>query len=244
MSYEHRSNVSAEGIPNTIKIVSTIILVLFLLYFFVPGFFPRLFTSIAHPFWTITKEDSLPTVELQNTIISQLQKENAYLQTVLLRNASSSPFLLAPIIKKPPFSAYDSYIVDVGKTDAVKVGNRVYAVGNVLLGEVVEKNGSFAKVKLYSSYGEKFDVSIGNNNIQTIATGQGGGSFQSILPKDVKIQVDDVVTIPELQVSIFGIVRSVDIQPARAFSTIFFSQPVNIYEQKWVLINTHELKSQ
>ncbi len=243
MSYEHKSNVSTKGFPNVIKILSSIILILFLMYFFVPGFFPRLFASIAYPFWSLSKKKAPESIELQDTVILELQKENTYLQTVLMRNASSTKYFLAPIIKKPPFSAYDSYIVNIGNTDEVKVGSRVYAIGNVLLGEVVEKNGSFAKVKLYSSYGEKFNVNIGKNNIQTIATGQGGGSFESILPKDVKIQVGDTVMIPNLELSVFGIVKSVYIQPERAFSTILFSQPLNIYEQEWVLIDTHELNS-
>ena len=83
---------------------------------------------------------------------------------------------------------------------------------------------------------------IGKNNIQAIALGIGGGAFEVILPKDVKIVENDTVMIPDLSTSVFGIVKNITIDAGRAFSTILFSQPINIYEQKWVFINRKDLK--
>jgi cell shape-determining protein MreC len=207
---------------------------------FFPRFVSGLFIKIAGPFWNIEKdiktEKIRVSIDLQNTTILELEKENSDLKEIMARNSSSSPMLLSYIVKKPPFTAYDSYVIDIGKNSGVKNGDKVYANGNLLLGEIVEINGSFAKVKLYSSYGEKFDVLIGKNNIEATATGKGGGAFEVVLPKDSKVQLNDSVSVPDLNVSVFGIVKNINRDPARAFSTVLFSQPINIYEQKWVQV--------
>jgi cell shape-determining protein MreC len=213
---------------------------LLLLCIVFPRFVSGLFIKIAGPFWNIEKdiktEKIRVSIDLQNTTILELEKENSDLKEIMARNSSSSPMLLSYIVKKPPFTAYDSYVIDIGKNSGVKNGDKVYANGNLLLGEIVEINGSFAKVKLYSSYGEKFDVLIGKNNIEATATGKGGGAFEVVLPKDSKVQLNDSVSVPDLNVSVFGIVKNISRDPARAFSTVLFSQPINIYEQKWVQV--------
>lgn len=240
MSYEHKSNVHNRKWSIPIKTIGIISIILFLFYIFLPKFFPSLFTFIASPFIPKLEADYktfVGSTELQNAIINELQKENLELRSLIHSSASSSDPYLAYILKKPPFTAYDSYLIDIGENKEIKVGNRVYGAGNLLIGEIVEINRYIAKVKLYSSYGEKYDVLIGKKNIQASAIGQGGGSFEVILPKDVEISEGDIVTVPDLDVSVFGIVKNIQVDSARSFSTILFSQPLNIYEQKWVLVN-------
>jgi cell shape-determining protein MreC len=216
------------------------IAVVLFLHFIFPNLISRISTAIASPFWSLEtgiRSNYLETNSiLENAIISNLNKENEELKNILGRKASSSPMILGGIIKKPPFTAYDVYIVDVGGS-VVRVGNKVYVKGGVLVGEVVEVNGRYVKVKLYSSYGEKYDVLIGKSSIQATATGQGGGSFEVILPRESNVFINDEVLIPNLSPSVFGIVKSIDIESAGTFSVILFSQPINIYEQKWVQID-------
>lgn len=240
MSYEHRSNIRNNRVPITVKILSLGVLFIFIIYFFFPNFLSRVLTSVAGMFWSSdvvpSESDKYISMELHDSIISELKSENDELRSILHGNVSSKPMILAYIVKKPPQTAYDSYIVDIGTND-VQIGDKVYALGNVLIGEIYEVNSGFAKVKLYSTQGEKYSVSIGKDNIHASAIGVGGGAFETVLPKDVKIVVGDIVTVPDKEISVFGIVRDVTVDPARSFSTILFSQPVNIYELKWVQIN-------
>lgn len=223
-----------------LKVAGVVVFVLILLYLFLPRFLPSLFTSIAGPFWGIEKNSltkpELMFPELQNATLTELQKENGELKRLLEMRISSSS-LVAYVLKRPPFSAYDAFIISAGSKVGVKNGAKVFAIGNVLIGEIAEVSPTTSKVKLYSSYGEKYEVFIGPKNIQAAATGRGGGSFEVVLPRDVKIQEGDSITIPHLTTSVFGIVRKIIADPARAFSTILFSQPINIYEQKWVEID-------
>lgn len=239
MSYEHRSNIRNNRVPNVVKVLSLTIFFIFIIYFFFPNFLSRVLTSVAGIFWSSSvvpsESDKYISTELHESIISQLKIENHELRSILHGNTSSKPMVLAYIVKKPPQTAYDSYIVDIGTND-VQIGDKVYALGNVLLGEIYEVNAGFAKVKLYSSQGEKFSVSLGKDNIHANAIGVGGGAFEAVIPKDIKIMVGDIVTVPDKEILVFGIVRDVTVDPARSFSTVLFSQPVNIYELKWVQI--------
>jgi cell shape-determining protein MreC len=241
MSYEHRSNVNRRSVPLTIKIITILIAVLILVYTIFPKFLPSIVTAIVSPFWH-SEDTSTVNSSLQSAVMSELIKQNNELKEMLNRNTSTTGLLLAYIVKKPPYTAYDSYIIDIGKKNQVAVGDKVYAQGNVLLGEIVEINLNYAKVKLYSSYNEKYEVLVGPKSIQATATGRGGGSFEVILPKESKIVENDIVMIPDLSPSVFGTVRSVSVDPARAFSTILFSQPINIYEQKWVEVHKKDSK--
>lgn len=239
MNYEHRSSIRHNGVSTSIKVIGIFAIIITIIYTFAPKFFPNLMTIIAIPFWgieeNIRKDHIIISTELQNAMINELLKENRELKVIVHNSSTSTIPKFAFIVKKPPFTVFDSYIINTADIDA-KIGDKVYVSGSILIGEIVEKNGSYAKVKLYSSYGEKFNVLIGKNSIQASAIGRGGGSFEVVLPKDVKIQVGDTVLIPDLTPSVFGIVRDVAIDSGRAFSTILFTQPVNIYEQKWVQI--------
>ena len=240
MSYEHKSNVHTKKIGWPIKIVSVIILLLVILYLFFPTLLSSFFASIARPFWAFEKDVREGTAymspELQNATIITLQNENADLKKLLETRASSSS-VVAYVLKKPPFSAYDTFIIDAGTDAGVENGDKVFAIGGVIIGEIAEATPFTSKVKLYSSHGEKYEVFIGQANVQATATGRGGGSFEAVLPRDVKISEGDAVTIPHLTTTVFGVVKKVIADPARAFSTILFSQPINIYEQKWVEIS-------
>ena len=239
MSYEHRSNVGQNRGSFPWMIILIIIVFIALIYFIFPSFFPRLFTTIANPFWTLERNiiepDTIISNNFKNEIIENLQRENTELKQLLGRNASST-ITIGYILKKPPFSAYDVYIIDLGSNDGITIGEKVYVLGDILVGEIGEVNRTTSKVKLYSSFGEKYDVFIGKNNIEATALGRGGGSFEITIPRDIKISQGDKVVSPNISGSTFGIVDKTITDPAKAFSKILFAQPINIYEQKFVII--------
>lgn len=233
MSYEHKSNLNRNKVSTSTKLVVVFGIIIIILNVFFPHFLSSIFIKVFNPFWGKVEKQGI-SVELKDAMINELLSENTQLKSILGRDTASST-IIAFILKKPPFTAYDSYIVDIGSNNGINVGNRVFSIGNVLLGEISEVNSDTSKVKLYSSFGEKFNVNIGKN-VQTTAIGKGGGTFEVILPRDTDIKEGDAVIAPDIHTSIFGIVQKVIIDPAKTFYTILFSQPVNIYEQKMLLI--------
>lgn len=245
MNYELKSSIHNKKISLPIKIVFIFIIILLILHFTLPQLLSSAIMIIVKPFWNLNRglepDINMLLPETQNIIISQLKKENIELKDMLGRKESRN-LLIAYILKKPPFSAYDSFVLDVGTKDGVSIGDKVYASGNILIGDIAEVSYSSSKARLYSSYGTEYEIFIGEKNIQTKAIGRGGGTFEAVIPRDTKISEGDTISIPDISNSVFGVVGNIIADPTHVFSTVVFSQPINIYEQKWVLISLEKNK--
>jgi len=161
--------------------------------------------------------------------------ENAELKALMGR-ASTSEFVIAAVLKRPPLSIYDELIIDLGSEDGVTVGQTVYSVGQISLGRVVDVFDNTARVKLFSSPDETVDVFVGPFRSPATAKGRGGGQYKAELPRDIIVSEGDPVTIPAINDSVFGTVTAVLSSPTEPFQSIIFAPPVNIFEIRWVLL--------
>jgi len=218
--------------------------------------------KMGYPFWAIKNSvnyfftQSYNVLKSKNNLISEnyllredikrnendvvlldlIKKENEDLKGILGRKINNSNIVLATVLVKPSFSAYDTLIIDVGENDGVYVGDKVLAEGNVFIGHISEVYAGMSKIVLYSSPNEKTNVLVGNNNIEKEALGIGGGNFRLETPREIDIKEGDVITIPSLSLNIFGIVEKVEYKDADSFQSVFFKNPVNISELKWVQV--------
>ena len=251
MSYVLKSNTRRKSnLTPGIKIVGVCLITLAILYAFFPRFLPGFFIALARPFWNIEQEVRYGDVAREELTRAYLElaensarnnavlAENEELKGLLGRTPVEKP-LLATILKKPPTSAYDTFVLDVGADHGVEAGDTIYALGTVPVGEIAEVFAHTAKAKLYSSSGEKFDIVIGSSTIHATAIGKGGGYFEVSLPRDTKIQRGDHVLVPTLHDSFVGVVEGVASEPSEPFSKILFRQPISMYELRWVIIDTH-----
>jgi cell shape-determining protein MreC len=261
MNYAPKNNVSPHfqssrvksGMSVPTQIVVGLIILLAILYTFLPRVLPAIFISLIHPLWKAEADLKLGTAsidELRKTYEdikanekngNALAAENEELKIALGRTIVTKP-LLATVLKKPPFSAYDSYILDAGVDLGVAKGNPVYAIGDIPIGTIEDVIGNTSRVKLYSTNGEKFNILIGPSHIEATAEGRGGGYFEASLPRDTKIKIGDQVEIPSLGDSFVGTVDGIASEPSEPFAKILFHQPLNLYEARWILIDTHVTK--
>lgn len=260
MTYLVRHNRPADTRRRVIIYTSGVIVVIIALFqFFMPHFLPGLWTSLARPFWraefsissgTLSSQDQLlnENEELKRELaddavrmqsVNALQDENTQLMTILGR-ASTTPYILAAVLKRPPYSPYDELIIDIGKDHTVSTTSLVYAPGNVLIGRVTDVMSDTAKVVLLSSPGQQYQVLVGAAHTPATATGRGGGQYQAQVSRDVKVQEGDYISDPSLNDRIFGIVTTVLSDPADPFATVLFAPPVNLYQLKWVLVQNQK----
>jgi len=238
-----------------------LVIVILLTYGIFPRFFPALFSAIGLPMWKT--ENSIATngsgvwgyfaskrslleentqLKEQNALLSNqllgyttLLEENTQLKEALGR-APEGKAILAAVLKRPPLTAYDTMIVDVGEKDGVTLGDKVVIGGNNVIGDVAEVESLTSKVRLYSSNGIHTDVELGSTTIPTVAVGRGGGNFEATVPRDASVHQGDLITLPGARLQILGIVEDKTIDPARAFQTILFRTPFNMSEIKWLEI--------
>lgn len=239
--------------------VAVIVILIAIFQFFLPHFLPGLWTGLARPFWREEFAISSGALNSPEELMSQnenlqrqladdqvrlqsvqaLQDENNELLNILGR-ASTTPYILAAVLKRPPYSPYDELVIDIGKDHGVSTTSLVYAPGNVLIGRVIDVMSETSKVVLLSSPGEQYQVLIGSAHTPATATGRGGGQYQASVSRDVKVQEGDYVSDPFLNDRVFGIVTSVLSDPADPFSTVLFAPPVNLYQLRWVLVQNQK----
>lgn len=234
-------------------------IVLITLQLLTPHFIPAIFTSIASPFWRaefsiesgslkspeeLLRENEdlklqLIDAQVRMQSIQAVESENNELKALFGRSFGAinpESKLLAAVLIRPPLSAYDQLIIDVGADHNVTVGDDVYAPGDILIGRVSDVMSQTSRVILFSSPNEKYEVLIGSIHAPATAIGRGGGQYSAEVSRDLKISRGDFVIAPSINDKPFGVVASVIADPAKPFEEVLFSPMVNIYQLRWVLV--------
>ncbi len=211
-----------------LKGVTGVFVVLFLVQLFVPKFFPNIFLRAVAPIWSLPQSDDRDQkiAELQAQVNAQalLRQEHETLLRDLGQRVPSD-YILGRVLKIPPATLFDTMIINVGEEDAVSVGKRVFVGDMISVGVVSEIYKDTAKVSLYSTPGNSFDVLIGSTTRAT-AYGRGAGQFEVVVPREANVTVGDQVTIPSITSVLFGTIGAVITDPAKAFASAIFLGPV------------------
>ncbi len=162
-----------------------------------------------------------------------LYEENVELKELLGRNVTGVS-IFAAVLTKPNRTLYDTIIIDIGENAGIRKDDKVLYGDNIIVGKIVEVFGRSAKVLLLSSPDEEIDVVVGDGNISTVAYGRGSGNFELKLPRDAKILIGDVVSVPGISTRILGAVEHIESKPSDPFKTIIIKGPINIFKLKWV----------
>lgn len=243
------------------KIVILFIIFVFSIFILVQIFLPHLlsaiFITVASPFWRagfsiesgslLSREELLKKneelkIKLEETLaridsVEYLEFENRELKKIFDSTSTSSSYILSAVIKKPPLVSYDEYIIDVGRDKDISTTSVIYSIGDVPIGKVEEVFGNISKVVLFSSFGQKQEVIIGEQNIPSVAIGKGGGQYEVELPKGLNIKEGDFVLSATYKGKPMGRVVSIDSDNTLPFQKIYFSAPINIYQLRWVLVD-------
>ena len=175
----------------------------------------------------------LASFEPSLIMLDSLRKENDTLRALLGRNTKER-MILATVLSRPPFSPYDSLIIDIGSTDGVAVGSMVYASTDILIGDISDVYSSTAKVNLFSSPGRRFPVLVGPSAIQVEAEGRGGGNFKVTLPSEVGVEKGDPVRFAQSKSNVVGIIEEIEIDSVDSLQEVLFKIPLSISEISYV----------
>lgn len=169
--------------------------------------------------------------------IESLRKENEALKSALQYSPDRDDRSLAKVLNKPPFSPYDTFVIDLGNSSAT-VDAQIY-YQNVPIGKILETYAKTSVVKLYSSSGEKIVVNIGSNSEEVEAVGVSNGGFIIQIPKDILVEVGQTVTLSTGQV--VGIIEAIEQESSNTFQKIYFNYPFDLKDIDWVEVSLGEL---
>lgn len=143
-------------------------------------------------------QDAVDTLTEQNNILIQNQSELSRLQELynLDEEYSSYPKVAARIISKDPGNWYDTFMINKGSNDGIRVDNNVIA-GKGLVGIVTEVGTNWATVRAIiddSSYVSVMTVGTDDNCVVTgdlELIDEGKLHFSQLYDKDDKVTVGE-----------------------------------------------------
>ena len=168
-------------------------------------------------------------LSIENLTIESLKRENSSLKEIVDFNDETQDFFVAKVINQPPFSPYDTFVVNIGSSD-ISIGDRVDNFG-VAIGEIEEVYSRSAIVRLYSSPNKNIFVKLAEQEFE--AVGIGGGGFSITIPKDVQIETDEPVFLNENPI---GVVDAIENDQTGAFKKVYFRYPFNVNDVNFVQI--------
>ncbi len=220
-----------------IRDFAVLALIVFVILFFGKGVLGSLVSFVTTPFYFArhyieTSSATIPVfirsrLELENqihdlqqkiesgqgteTTLGYVMEENRELRALL--SASSSPRIVAGVIAQPPFSPYDTFILDKGSLDGIVVSAPVYYGSGQIIGYVREVNDRHSYVRLFSSPGVEASAYVFGPNIFTRTYGEGGGVIHMSIPQGITIELGDIVVMPSLDTGVLGKITEIQSIP-------------------------------
>ncbi len=175
---------------------------------------------------------------LESSLIQAQKEWNDTLLNELGREARI-PKVLAGVVKKPPFTPYDTYALDAGRDAGIEIGDIALFSEYVVLGLVTRVTQSSAKLDLFSSPGRTTVVEVNGVNLE--AQGQGGGTMHVDVPRDFEVTKGEAIKLPGYELLVVGEVVEILQKPQDSFKRLVVTTPVNIYAVPVVSIVDFEI---
>lgn len=261
MTYLKRSNHAAKRHWAMTSAIVALLALLFSINQIFPSFYERLLSPFTSFIWKsesslfswlgsmgelarskaslIAENESLRSElsarEGATILLDSTQRENEELKALLGRKGAKND-VVGVVISRPPASPYDTFVIDIGSADGVKVGAKVYAGGSVLIGDIAEVFGKTSKVSLFSAPGRAVQVLLGPSHKEVDAVGRGGGNFTAKVPVGVAVEKGDTLELSQLRNHVFGVVQDIVADSTDSLQTIMFKAPVNLSELRLVQV--------
>ncbi len=265
MRYQHLKTIKKVK-KHFLPILPLIIVLFFVIWDIkVPSFLTNTAHHIASPIWevrgSITKKinmfsDFLKTKEelieeneklhkditalyRETFTIKELEKENTRLLKLLGRLSNHPELLPASVIHGATFSPYDTFVIDLGSDNNIKKNMLVVTSEKIAIGKIEKAFKKTSVVKLFSSPESKTNIVINSTTTTNeVVTGYGGGTMKMYVPRDTDAVIGNLITLQTFSSYILGRIVSIEISPEDAYKTMFIQSPVNVYEIRYILVDT------
>lgn len=174
---------------------------------------------------------TLYTTALEAQIVA-LQKENQLLRDVLPEGMTG---MRARVVGRVDRTLFDRVFIDIGSNAGVTPGMMVHA-GTAVVGKVLEVYPSRSLISYTSDPKQETDAVLISASVPIKIVGQGGGSVEFELPRDVVVAAGDVVSFAADPSALVAIVESFSSDDRNPVRRVEARVPVNIHQLRYVFI--------
>jgi cell shape-determining protein MreC len=164
-----------------------------------------------------------------------LSKEFENLKNQLGRRENTS-HIVSRVLSKPPNSPYDTFVIDVGSSDGISLGNKVFISNNIIIGLIKNVTPHTSLVELFSNGDLKQETTLSRTGASFVLKGLGGANLELEVPKDTDIVWGDIFLYPKFSPSIIGSVYYIDTNSQNSFKKIYIRVPGNVFSTKYVFV--------
>lgn len=142
--------------------------------------------------------------------------------------------ITAPIVSSFRSSPYGSFIVGLGRSDLIAVGDLVVTEGGFVVGVVSDVQAKTSAIEGVFSAGKVTDALIGGTAV--VLTGDGGGNAHTEVPRGVDVSEGQSVISLAHGGRALGIVGRIESSPTSPDQKIFVRLPVNLTSLRYVFV--------
>lgn len=219
---------------------------------------------VAEPFWNLrtslvaalanvtTSFETKETLVAQNRILlaelaslrreaytkNAIERENDVLRAALGRSHEHDLLVPTTVVNDSRFSAFDTFVVDIGADDGMREGMLVVSEEGVALGVIERTMSHSSLVKRFSAPAMRAWVSVqATSSIHALIEGHGGNTMRMSVPRDVPLAVGDPVILPNYAGNLIGYIVGIDMAPEDAYQTVYVGHPTNQYQIRHVFVD-------
>lgn len=138
-----------------------------------------------------------------------------------------------PILSRPRWSAYDTFVIGAGASEGISVGDKISS-GEFILGEAAEVYERTSLVLLYSTAGKKIEALI-SGRFPVELVGSGGGTFTADIAVGAPVAEGDKILAQGTNPYVFAVAEAVE-DLGGGSAKLYARLPVNIFELRGVEI--------
>lgn len=180
-------------------------------------------------------QSTLDSYHADIAVVSLLESENQALKVEFDRDPES-PGTLAHVLTVPNRSFYDTFVIDAGSAEGVRVDQQVYAFDAIALGVVSSVAEHSAVVTLFSAPGRETSGTAVGSDVAVTLIGRGGGEYEVRMPRDVYFEVGSAIALQSVYPAVLAEVQKIITDPRDPFQRLLAKAPVNLTALKWVVV--------
>jgi cell shape-determining protein MreC len=184
----------------------------------------------------------LATEAATQTSFNRLLQENMQLRS-MARAGREEERLVARVLARPDYLAYDLLQIDKGTLDGVVVGAPVYTGVDSVIGLVVHTTPRYAFVDLFTSPGFESTAYIFGPNVFAPIEGLGGGVARVKLPQGVAIAEGQLVILPGVSNGVYGEIVGVQNEPTQPQQYGYISPPLSMNNLLYVSVGLKSVEN-